>query len=154
MRTWRHSVQATLRILTEKKIRVKKPWLEGNMGSKDGLVRCFSGGRHLNMCKYEWERAMRMGDIANIGGGRIGWGSYEWGVESWATRVGMAMVKRKDLHLIETWKKEQGQAECGEIYRSERGGGLEFEGVPTQWLLSSSWWGSSSLVLRVGRGDE
>lgn len=30
IRTWRHSVQTTLGTLTEKKIRVRKPWLEGN----------------------------------------------------------------------------------------------------------------------------
>lgn len=145
-------LDSSLRTLTEKKIRVKKQWLQGNMGSKNGFVCCSSGGRHLNTYKCKWERARWMGDTANIGGGRMGWNSCKWeGVESWATkRLAMAMVKRKNLHLTETWKKEQVQAECEKMYRSERWGGLEFEGDPAQWLLFPSRWSTSSLVKSIG----
>lgn len=40
----------SLRILTEKKIRIKRQWLEENMRSEDGSV-CFSDERQLNMYK-------------------------------------------------------------------------------------------------------
>lgn len=155
MRTWRHSVQTTLRILTEEKIRGKKAITGRKHRVRDGLVCCSSGGRHLNIYKCGWESTMWMGNIANLGRGRMGWGSYKWGgVGSWATRVGMAKVKRKELTSYGNLKEGTRTGRVQGTYRSERGGGLEFDGAPTQWLLLLSWWGSSSLVQRVGRGGK
>lgn len=44
----------SLSILIEKKVKVKRQWLKGNMESKDEFV-CFLGGRYRNMHESNWK---------------------------------------------------------------------------------------------------
>lgn len=133
---------SSLRLLT-KKIGVKR--LEGNMGSRHGLVcsSCFQmmrGSEHIQMQVRKSHLI-----VGQLQAQKERWSETSKkleGVEFQEAGVGWSMGRGKDCVLLELERGNVDGQRVGKTAGGRGWSGLEMRGAPARWLLFSQWQGN------------